>query len=195
MEQDKTTTSTIGHWVTNSQVPRPVFIFACLILLMAGIKAITGGWVANQPASIATAIGDGLMSVFHDDKGLKNMTLIFTKDGRNNEGSVELRDVGAGLGALIFGGTPRVGGKLYFQNYQHSSGVILNGGPLDIELSNATTETQKAGRYKVQGSVSASGSNQPVYVQLDFISPAETYGVEQLSGNVTINGKTTPIQP
>ncbi len=195
MNQAKPNTGTVEQWVTNSPVPRPVLIFASLILLLAGIRTITGGWGANQPTNIAMAIGDGLMSVFHDDEGLKNIVLIFTKDGKNDEGTVELHDVGAGLGSLLFGGTPRVGGKLYFRNYQHPSGVVLNGGPLDIELSNANTEKQKIGRYKVQGSVQTSGSNQPVYVQLDFISPVETYSVEQLTGNVIVNGKNTPIQP
>ena len=186
---------TAKNWLINSPVPRPVLIFAGLIFLLAGLKALTGGLGANQPANVAMAIGEGLMSVFHDDDGLKNMVLIFTKDGKNDDGTVEVRDFGAGLGAMLFGGTPRVGGKVYFRNYAHKSGVVLNGGPLEVELSNANTEKEKAGRYRVQGSVMVSGSEQPVYVQLDFISPVQTYAVEQMTGKVKINGAITPIQP
>lgn len=190
------TTTTLPTWVTISRIPRPVLIFAGLILLLAGIKAVTGGLGASRPANVALAVGDGLMSVFHDDKSLENMILIFTKDGKNNDGTVELRDFGAGLGRLLFGGgVARAGGNLYFRNYRHRSGVVLNGGPLAIELSNADSNGEKAGRFRVQGSVAVSGSDQPVVVQLDFISPKETYDVRQLTGSVILNGTTTPLQP
>lgn len=190
------TTTPIPAWVTTSRAPRPVLVFVGLILLLAVIKAVTGGLGANRPANIALAVGDGLMSVFHDDKSLENMILIFTKDGKNNDGTVELRDFGAGLGRLLFGGgVARAGGNLYFRNYRHRSGVVLNGGPLSIELSNADSNGEKAGRFRVQGSLTASGSDQPAYVQLDFVSPRETYEVSQLTGSVKLNGTTTPLQP
>ena len=189
-------TTTINQWATDSRVPRPILIFTSLILLLAGIKTVTGGLGASRPDNVALAIGDGLMSVFHDDESLKNMVLILTKDGKNDDGTVELRNFGVGLGGIIFGGgNARAGGKLYFQNYRHRSGVVLNGGPLDIELSNADTDKEKAGRFRVQGSVAVSGSDQPAVVQLDFISPKETYEVSQLMGNVKLNGTITPIQP
>ena len=189
------TSEAFSRWTRHSPVPRPVLIFAALIVLLAGLKALTGGLGANQPTRVAMAISEGLMSVFHDDEGLKNMVLIFTKDGKNDDGTVEVRGFGAGLGAMLFGGTPRVGGKVYFHNYEHKSGVLLNGGPHEVELSNANTDKEKAARYRVQGSVTISGSDQPVYVQLEFISTSQTYAVEQMTGKVKINGSVTALQP
>lgn len=180
-------------WIGRVPVPRPVLIFAGLVLLLAGIKAVTGG-LGVQPNKVALAVGDGLMSVFHDDGSLKNMVLIFTKDGKNNNGTVELRNFGAGLGG-IFSGKMRAGGELHFRNYRHPSGLTLTGGPLDVELSNADGEKEKAGRYRVQGNLTVSGSDQPAYVQLDFISPGETYQVTQLTGSVKLNGTLTPLKP
>ncbi|WP_288423067.1 hypothetical protein [uncultured Spirosoma sp.] len=168
-------------------VPRPVFFFLVMLVLITGLKAVTGGLGAAQPDNVAMAVGEGLMSVLHDDKGLKNLVLIFSKDGRNHDGTVELRDFGAGLGSMFFGGGMRAGGKLYFHQYRHSSGVILDGGPLDVELSNADAE--RTSRLRVQGNVHVSGVEQPGHVQLEFISPGESYSVEQIEGKVQLRGK------
>ncbi|QJW91264.1 hypothetical protein HNV11_18725 [Spirosoma taeanense] len=190
LNANTTTPARSAFW---NQVPRPVLFFATLILLLAILQALIGG-LTSRPDKVALAIGDGLMSVFHDDKSLKNMVLIFTKNGKNNDGTAELRDFGAGLGGL-FTGQMRAGGELYFHNYRHRSGVVLNGGPLDVELSNTDDGQQKAGRLRIQGQVAVTGSDQPVYVQLDFISPKETYEVQQLSGTITLNGAQTTLKP
>ncbi|GAB3926016.1 hypothetical protein [Larkinella terrae] len=177
-------------------IPRPVELFLGAVLLLVVLKWVLGPGGGQSPRQVARAVAEGMITVLKDDQNLRQGVLFFTKDGQNHDGTVEIRDLGAGLGGLLLGGgLNRVGGSVYFHGYRHSSGVTLTGGPLDLEFRAGSQENggAKQAVFRMQGTLQVAEIDQPVTVQLEFVSEQDTYQIDALKGQITINQQTTTL--
>ena len=170
-------------------LPRPIQFFISLALVCLLVKGIRSGVGGDSSADrVAKAIGQGIQSVFVEDKGSRSMSLFSTTDMANADKSVEIREFGVGLlGTVLSGRAQRAGGSLYFNQY--SDGALrINGGPIDLQIPNGKTTVRGIQKDKlfVDGYIRIEGQEAPIRVQLIYWYTKEEVGL--ITGAVTING-------